>query len=60
MKAGLSVPAPARDGQKEAEFTGKAGIIGLANWFGRRRGVKVDRNSEMSGGLKDREEARIV
>jgi hypothetical protein len=60
MKAGLSVPAPARDGEKKAEFTGKAGIIGHADRLGRRRGVEVDGNSKMSGGLKDREEARIV
>ena len=60
MKARLSVPAPARDGEKEAEFTGKAGIIGLADRLGRRRRVEVDGNTKMSGGLKDREEARIV
>ena len=60
MKAGLSVPAPARDGEKKAEFPGKAGIIGHADRPGRRRGMEIDRNSKMSGGLKDREEARIV
>jgi hypothetical protein len=60
MKAGLSVPAPARDGEKEAEFTGKARKIGLADRLGRRRGVEVDGNTEMSRSLKDREEARIV
>jgi len=38
MKSGLSVPAPARDGEKEAEFTGKAGIISVADRLGRRRG----------------------
>lgn len=32
MKAGLSMPAS--DGEKEAEFTGKAGIIGLADRLG--------------------------
>src|ERR1035437_10241396 len=60
MKAGLSVPAPARDGEKEAEFTGKAGIISLADRLGRRRGVEVNGNIKMSRSLKDREEARIV
>jgi hypothetical protein len=28
MKAGLSVPAPASDGEKDARFTGKAGMGG--------------------------------
>jgi hypothetical protein len=60
MKAGLSVPAPACDGEKEAEIAGKVGIIGLANRLGRRRGVEVDRHSEMRGGFKNREEARVV
>ena len=60
MKSGLSVPAPARDGEKEAEFTGKAGIISVADRLGRRRGVEVDGNTKMSRSLKDREEARIV
>jgi len=60
MKAGLSVPAPARDGEKKAEFTGKAGKISLADRLGRRRGVEVEGNTKMSRSLKDREEARIV
>jgi len=60
MKPGLSVPAPARDGEKEAEFTGKAGIISLADRLGRRRGVEVDGNTKMSRNIKDREETRIV
>jgi len=30
MKASLGVPTPARDGEKETELAGKAGIIGFA------------------------------
>jgi hypothetical protein len=60
MKTGLSVPAPAGNGEKEAEIAGKAGIIGLANRLGRRRRVEVDGHPEMRGSFKDREKARGV